>query len=216
MSSSALKILSSFFSRSEIFERTFGLAHWVSRTDFVSLASILRALKTKEEQTHTKTMIIESYYLLREWMSSHDCLSCHRARAFVVWFFFECAMTRLPESRVKRCQIKYKMLCSPFAFTDAREKIWDAHFLQSSIQLCAHMYVFDVHVLCVRVICMRCEESKHTNSESCNRRIKRWKYPRISAFLRRLFGKLKDVFFKKKHMCNAFFFVNTTHIWCVT
>ena len=50
MSSSALKILSSFFSRSEIFERTFGLAHWVSRTDFVSLASILRALKTKEEK----------------------------------------------------------------------------------------------------------------------------------------------------------------------
>jgi hypothetical protein len=105
-----------------------------------------------------------------------------------------------PGKSGKRCQIKYKMLCSPFAFTDAREKIWDAHFLQSSIQLCAHMYFFDVHVLYVRVICMRCEESKHTNSESCNRRIKRWKYPRISAFLRRLFGKLKDVFFFKAHV----------------
>jgi hypothetical protein len=133
----------------------------------VSLSHILRALKTKEEQNDD----MESYYLLREWMSSHDCLSCHyRARAFVVWFFFECAMTRLPESRVKRWQIKYKMLRSPFAFTDAREKIWDAHFLHSSsIVLCAHMYFFDVRVLCARVICMRCEERKHTNSESSNR-----------------------------------------------
>ena len=67
------------------------------------------------------------------------------------------------------------------------------------------MYFFDVHVLDVRMICMRCEESKHNNSESCNRRIKRWKYPRISAFLRRLFGKLKDVFFKKSTCVMRFF-----------
>jgi hypothetical protein len=52
----SLKILASFFSRSEIFERTFGLAHWVS------LSHILRALKTKEEQNDD----MESYYLLRE------------------------------------------------------------------------------------------------------------------------------------------------------
>ena len=164
MSSSALKILSSFFSRSEIFERTFGLAHWVSRTDFVSLAHPPR-FEAERRRNAYKTMIIESYYLLREWMSSHDCLSCHRARVRCVILFWMCddaTPLRFPESRVKRCQIKYKMLCSPFAFTDAREKIWDAHFLHSSIiVLCAHMYFFDVHVLDVRIICMSCEESKH-------------------------------------------------------
>ena len=110
-------------------------------------------------------------------------------------FFLNVRWRDSPESRVKRCQIKYKMRCSPFAL---REKIWDAHFL---IVLCAHTYFFDVHVLLrVRVLCIRCEESKHEFGIESPPYKKRWKYPRISAFLRRLFRKLKDVFFFKAHV----------------
>ena len=189
-----LKSFIFFFSRSEIFERTFGLAHWHIVSNRLCLSALWRRKKKNKNDD------MEShYYLLRECMSSHDdCLSRHRAsvRRCVILFFWMCddaTPFRFPESRVKRCQIKYKMRCSPFAFTDAREKIWDAHFL---IVLCAHTYFFDVHVLLwVRVLCMRCEESTHEFGIESPPYKKRWKYPRISAFLRRLFRKLKDVFF---------------------
>ena len=125
MSSSALKILSSFFSRSEIFERTFGLAHWVSRTDFVSLASILRALKTKEEQTHTKRWhgIVLLPVARMHVVARRLPLSPSSERSSLCdSFFLNVRWRDSPESRVKRCQIKYKMRCSPFAFTDAYER----------------------------------------------------------------------------------------------
>ena len=62
------------------------------------------------------------------------------------------------------------------------------------------MYFFDVHVLYVRVICMRCEESKHTNSESYNRQNIQEYLPFWGDF-----SETKRRFFLKKHMCNAFF-----------
>lgn len=74
----------------------------------LSLSHPSSALWRRKKNKRTQNDDMESYYLLREWMSSHDCLSCHRARAFVVWFFFECAMTRLPESRVRDAKLNIK------------------------------------------------------------------------------------------------------------
>ena len=165
MSSSALKILSSFFSRSEIFERTFGLAHWVSEPT-LSLSHPSSALwrRKKNKRTQNDDNRIALPVARMNVVARLPLLPSSESvrRVILFWMCDDATPLRVPESRVKRCQIKYKMLCSPFAFTDAREKIWDAHFLHSSIiVLCAHMYFFDVHVLYVRMICMSCEESKH-------------------------------------------------------
>ena len=69
----------------------------------------------------------------------------------------------------------------------------------------AHVLLRCARFIWVRVLCIRCEESTHEFGIESPPYKKRWKYPRISAFLRRLFRKLKDVFFFKAHMCNAFF-----------
>ena len=63
------------------------------------------------------------------------------------------------------------------------------------------MYFFDVHVLYECVYYVYVVRRVHTNSESSHRRIKRGEnIQEISAFLRRLFRKLKDVFFLKTHV----------------
>ena len=152
-----LKSFIFFFSRSEIFERTFGLANWLTR---LCLSRILYKLWRRKKKKSTKTMI-ESYLLLG--MSSHhDRLSRHREER-ALWFFFECATTRLPESRVKRCQIKYKMRARLSPSHGAREKMRRSLFTNVNCALRRYIYFFDVNLFYVRVcvMCMRCEERKH-------------------------------------------------------
>ena len=93
--------------------------------------------------------------------------------------------SNFPESRVKRCQIKYKMRESAFRLQTQRRGRVDAHFLLSIVLRRVCVYFFDVRVLCARVPGI---------IRNLNRR-KEVKISRISAFLRRLFRKLKDVFF---------------------
>ena len=128
--------------------------------DFVSLAS--SALWRQKKKKRTKT-IIESY-LLRGISSHHDRLSRHRARA--LWFFFECATTRLPESRVKRCQIKYKMRArrSP---SQEREKTRRSLFTNVNCALRRYIYFFEMWTFytCVYVWCVYVVRSVNTNSE---------------------------------------------------
>ena len=70
-----------------------------------------------------------------------------------------------------------------------------------------HIHFLDVRAYNIYIY-TRCEESKQSGI-ILYRRFERWKYPRDICLLRRLFRKLKDVFFKKRTCVMRFLVTHT-------
>ena len=195
MSSSALRIRISF-SRSEIFERTFGLAHWMTRPRvFVSLASSALWRKTNKRRRRKALKNNHRIVPVARNFVARPLLAPLRSSvvAILFWMWDDARRLRFPPwRRLKRCQIKYKMRA--FASLKTREGEEETRtFNRRVCFVCT--YTSDVNVLCVlRAICVYALWGAHTVGTNSNRRTE-VKISKISTFFEATFQETKRRFF---------------------